>query len=98
MWCGWCVPQVTQKTGGSEPLIFVVACGAGFLWLGCGVEQQTDTQKRMVMPWQSAGTPFCCFDASTAVSAEGMEGGAAAGMLLLASSDANSNMRVSTNG
>jgi len=35
-WCAWCAPQATRKTGGSEPQIFVVACGMGFRGFFCG--------------------------------------------------------------
>jgi len=93
-WCAWCAPQVTRKTGGSKPQIFVVRRGVGFCGSDVAREQRTkhnqgrDATDDAMAVQQNSILLLQCINA---MSVEGMEGGAAAGMLLLASNDAASN-------
>jgi len=90
-WFAWCAPQATRKTGGSEPRIFVAACGASFCGFTMAREHRTKhnqgrgaTDDAMAVCQNSVLLLWCI----NAMSVEGMEGCAAAGMLLLASNDA----------
>ena len=67
-------------------------------WVFGGFFGGAENEMQQTTPWRSAGTPFCCSDASTAMSVEGMEGGAAAGMPLLASNDSDNDTSTSANG